>query len=278
MVDRVNQKGSRKRKELPASRIETAHLRQLPDFVIIGAQRGGTTSMYHYLTGHPDVGPASEKEVGYFDHDRRYAKGLDWYRTHFPLRGEAVVVGEASPNYLFEPLVPERIRAAVPNAKFIALLRNPVDRAFSSYQLMVRRGREPLSFEDAIASEPERRRRGEGFRYSYVARGLYMEQLERWLGVFPREQFLILKSEDFYRDPEQVLHQTLAFLGLRPWSPPTFHIYQSSWRGSGRRRPSAETPAMEPATRSRLVDYFAPHNQRLYAFLGRDLGWEGERE
>ncbi len=260
-----------KNRDPPLERIETAHLRQLPDFVIIGTQRGGTTSLYRYLTAHPDIGSALRKEVHFFD--RYFEKGMNWYLANFPVRGEAPVVGEASPYYLFHPDVPERARSVVPHAKFIALLRNPVDRAYSQYQMRVRKGLEPLSFEDAIDKEHERLSSSDDpssltWRYySYVKRGLYVDQLERWMSVFPREQFLILKSEDLYSDPERILHRTLAFLGLQPWSPENFKAHHLIGYSD-----------MDPATRERLAEYYAPYNQQLYAFLDEDLGWEHEQQ
>jgi hypothetical protein len=255
--------------EPPPERIETAQLRQSPDFVIIGTQRGGTTSLYRYLSEHPHVGAALRKEVHFFD--RHYERGMDWYSAHFPMRGEAPVVGEASPYYLFDPRVPERVRRAIPDAKFIALLRNPVDRAYSQYRMRVRRDAETLSFEEAIAKESERMSASDDpasvawRHHSYVKRGLYAEQLERWMSVFPRERFLILKSEDFYENPERILHDTQKYLGLRPWSPGNFKAYHMS-----------EYDDMEPDTRKRLGEYFAEHNKRLYALLGEDFGWEDE--
>jgi hypothetical protein len=260
-----------KRRDPPLERIETAHLRQLPDFIIIGTQRGGTTSLYRYLTAHPDIAPALRKEVHYFD--RYYEKGMDWYLAHFPVRGEVPMVGEASPYYLFHPDVPERARAVVPHAKFIALLRNPVDRAYSHHQMRVRKGLESLSFEDAIGKEHERLSSSDDpssltWRYySYIKRGLYVDQLKRWMSVFPREQFLIIKSEDLYNDPERVLQQTLAYLGLRSWSLANFKAHHL-----------VGYPDMDPATRKRLAEYYAPYNQRLYAFLGRDLRWEYDQQ
>lgn len=269
MEDQGDHRTSKRGHNPPPSRIATADLRQPPDFVIIGAQRGGTTSLYRYLTAHPEVGAALRKEVHFFD--QNYDKGVDWYLAHFPLRGEATVVGEGSPYYLLHPEVPGRMRAVVPRAKLIALLRNPVDRAYSQYQLNVRRGLERLSFEDAVDQEPERLAAGDrrsmmtSRRASYVTRGRYAEQLERWLGVFPREQMLILKSEELYADPQRVLHQVLAYLDLPLWSPSRFRAGHK-----------AEYSAMDAATRGRLGDYFAPYNRRLYALIDRDLGWERE--
>lgn len=265
----VPQEVSDKQRDPPRERIETAHLRQLPDFVIIGTQRGGTTSLYRYLTEHPDVSPAFRKEVHFFD--RYYEKGTDWYQAHFPIRGEAPVVGEASPYYLFHPDVPKRVHRALPHAKFIVLLRSPVDRAYSQYNMNVKKGFEQLSFEDAIGKERERLSGSDDpasltwRRCSYVERGLYVDQLKRWMSVFPRDQFLVIKSEDLYENPGQVLEQTLAYLGLRPWTLASFRAYHLS-----------EYDEIAPATRKRLTEYFAPYNQQLYAFLGRDFGWEHE--
>lgn len=252
----------------PSDRVASAVDRRLPDFLIIGAQRGGTTSLYRYLSGHPDVVAAWRKEVHFFD--RYHGKGLDWYRAHFPSLDDTRVVGEASPSYLFHPSAPERARATVPGAKVIALLRNPVDRAYSHYQMKVRKGIETLSFAEAVARERERLAEddptGTTWRhYSYVARGEYAEQLARWLARFPREQLLVLKSEEFFQHPEGVLHQTLSHLGLPAWSPPGFRPYHRS-----------SYPGLDPVVRRSLVDHFAPHNRRLYEILGHDMGWDDE--
>lgn len=269
MIDQGERETADAWRDPPPERLASAAARRLPDFVVIGTQRGGTTSLYRYLAGHPDVVAAWRKEVHYFD--RYYSKGIDWYRAHFPLRDEEGVVGEASPSYLFHPAAPTRARATIPAAQIIVLLRNPVDRAYSHYQMKVRRGVETLPFAEAIEREPERlgdseELAGTAWRhFSYVARGEYANQLDRWLGCFPREQLLVLKSEEFFQQPEQVLHETLAFLGLRPWSPRGFRPHHLS-----------SYPRLDPATRRRLVDHFAPHNRRLYDLLGRDFGWDDE--
>lgn len=261
--------GADEERDPPRPRIESAHLRQLPDFIIIGTQRGGTTSLYRYLTEHPEVGAAFRKEVHFFD--RYFDKGMDWYRAHFPLQGEFPIVGEASPYYLFHPEAPARIAAAVPAARFIALLRNPVDRAHSQYHHKLKRGLETLTFEQALEQEGARLSVsndpvGLPWRHhSYTARGLYAEQLRRWLDRFPRERLLIIKSEEFFAQPEAILHQTQAFLGLPPQTPSDFKAYHM-----------AEYPAMDAATRRRLAEYFAPYNRQLYELVGRDLGWEHE--
>jgi hypothetical protein len=253
----------------PPERIETAQLRQSPDFIIIGTQRGGTTSLYRYLTAHPEIGQAFRKEVHFFD--RYFDRGIDWYLAHFPLRGEFPVVGEASPYYLFHPEAPARILAAVPQAKFIVLLRNPVDRAYSQYHMKLERELETLSFEEALEREPERLALSEDpldpawRHHSYLARGVYVDQVRRWFDRFPRDRFLIIKSEDFYAEPLRILHQTQEFLGVRSHDPATLKVYHQ-----------ADYVVMNPITRRRLADHFAPYNRQLYDLLGRDFGWEDD--
>ena len=221
----------------------TSRARILPSFIIIGAQRAGTTSLFDYLGRHPDVASptavaediAWSKEVRFFDD--RFTRGLDWYRSLFPLavrrryaraRGRDLVAAEATPYYLFHPFVPERIAATLPDVRLIALLRDPIERVLH-YQLAHRKGREHLSFEEALAAEPERIAEDEPHlgdptyrsrhhrHHSYLARGLYAEQLERWFAHFPREQMLIIRSEEFLAKPAETYERVLDFLGLRPW-------------------------------------------------------------
>jgi Sulfotransferase domain len=250
----------------------TARLRPLPDFLILGAQKAGTTALYAYLRWHPQITGPSFKEVSFFD--RHYARGERWYRAHMPVRHSGIV-GEASPSYLFHPLAPERVARILPNARLIALLRNPVDRAFSHYQHEVALGREQLSFEEALAAEGERMR-GEVERmledpryfshawwnYTYAARGRYAEQLERWFAVFPREQLLVLLTDELASDTAGTYSRTLDFLevdqrGLESYP----RIFER------------EYGEMDPATRARLTEEFAEPNRRLVELLGRHLPW-----
>lgn len=158
--------------------------------------------------------------------------------------------------------------------KLIALLRNPVDRAYSQHQMNVRKGIEPLSFDEAIAAEPERLRGSDrsdedsrtASYFSYLGRGRYAEQLQRWFDHFPRERLLILKSEDFFHNPEAGVQRTLDFLNLPPWHPTTYKVHNPG-----------DYDDMPPETRARLSAYFAPHNHRLYDLLGEDVGWEAQR-
>ena len=264
----------------------TSPLRLLPDFLVIGTQRGGTTSLYHYLEELPCIAPATTKEIHFFD--RRFNKGLAWYRGHFPTRLErqyeqrfhkrAFVTGEASPSYLFHPHVPRRIARALPHVKLIVLLRNPVDRAYSQYYHAVELGLETLSFEAAIKDEEERTARERAkimqdehyesyaFKHlSYLSRGIYVDQLQTWMSLFPREQFLILKSEDFYADPASSVKQVLSFLDI-----PESEMKEQSYKQYN----NTTYSSMDSVLRKRLVEYFEPHNARLYDFLGIDFGWD----
>jgi Sulfotransferase domain len=265
-----------------AFRKTTRRFRILPEFLILGAQRAGTTSLYNYLKQHPDMG-GWRKEIHFFD--ERYWRGLDWYRSFFPLelrrrwaraRGRDLVCGEATPYYLFHPAVPTRVAASIPDVRLVALLRDPIERAYSHYMLMRRTGRERLSFAEAIAAEegrlaPERERiandesfRGEEHRHhSYLSRGLYAEQLERWLEHFPEEQLLVLRAEDFGERPAEVYAQILDHVGLRPFEPTGFPAYN--------RVPYAR---IEPALRLELEEFFDEPNARLVRLLGSRFEWE----
>lgn len=245
-----------------------------PAFVIVGAQRGGTTSLYRYLAAHPGVLPASRKELHYFTN--RHDRGPDWYRSQFPPTPPGTITGESTPYYLFHPHAPRRLHAFAPDVKLIVLLRNPVDRAYSHYQLQVRRRHETLPFEEAIAREKERLAgeleklieddRYVSFNYqhySYLARGRYVDQLRSWFAVFPREHFLILRSEDLYQDPAAVVRTVTAFLGLPPVE-----------LADPRPHNDGHYAALRPETRRRLAACFSPKNEELAALLGTDLGWD----
>ena len=261
----------------------TAPLRVLPDFLVIGGQRCGTTSLYRYLGEHPAITTVPLGKGAHF-FDTNFDKGVDWYRSYFPvaLHRKAVarwngrsVTGEASPYYIFHPLVPVRVAALLPGVKIIALLRDPVVRAHSHHTHEVARGFETLSFEDAIAREPERlageeeRMRADPLyrsfshqHHSYLARGRYAEQLERWREVVPEERMLVLSSERFFADPGETYATVLGFLGVAPHSLRTYDTFNPR-----------RYDAMSPATEAELRAYFEEPNTRLYELLGTDFGW-----
>src|SRR5215204_6554456 len=226
----------------------------LPNFVIIGAQKGGTSFLYHLLTRHPLVEPAARKELHFFDNPEHFDRGVEWYRRCFPRPswkdGQKSITGEATPYYLFDPSVAKRMAQVAPQARLIALLRNPIDRAYSHYQMQVKRGLESRTFEEAIEQQ----------RSSYLPRGIYVDQLLRWFEFFSKEQMLVLKSEDFFEDPVETLKTVLDFLGLPEWLPAESELRQ-------RRHEGGYGEKMDPSTRHRLEAYFEPYNQKLYEYL-----------
>lgn len=250
----------------------TALLRPAPDFAIIGAPKCGTTSLYSFLCSQPGVAPALTKEIHYFDEAQKYELGDLWYRHNFPVRGRGIT-GEATTTYLLHPLAPERMSRSAPDAKVIAMLRDPAERAYSDYQMQLRAGMEYMSFEDALDAEEARtsaERRAVGSdpkkrwfyvpNYSYAAKGEYAEQLERWERHYGG-RILVETLEEMARDPGGVTGRVLEFLGLEP---------------SGGRPPKLNEgiyPPMRPSTRRMLAGRFAGHNSKLYRMLGRDLGW-----
>jgi hypothetical protein len=262
----------------------TAGLRLLPDYLIIGAQRAGTTSLHRYLVQHPGVRTMLRtKGVHFFD--TNYGRGLAWYASRFPTRlyawtvarrhGVTLRTGEASPYYLFHPHVPARVAEHLPRVKLIALLRDPVQRAYSHYQHEVARGFETLSFEEAIEAEPARLT-GETKRlaaeplynsfahqhHSYLARGRYHEQLAAWRARFPDEQLLVLSSERFFREPDATFRRVLEFLELPAFTPDAYERHNAH-----------DYRQMGAGVRQRLVEHFREPNRRLYESLGEDLGW-----
>ncbi|RCV56025.1 sulfotransferase domain-containing protein [Marinitenerispora sediminis] len=260
----------------------TRGLRALPTFLIAGAQRCGTTSLFKALTQHPAVlGPVLRKGVHYFD--VAHHRGLDWYRGHFPLRARTrprrgrprVQVGESSPYYLFHPLAAERIARELPGVRIIVALRDPVQRAYSAHEHERARGFETEPFEHALRLEEERlagteeRLRTDPAALShshrhhgYLARGRYAEQLERLEKHLGRDRMLVVDSAEFFADPEPVFAEIEAFLGLPHRSGVRFERHNA--------RPRAD---MDPALRARLEEYFAPHDERLAAWWGRTPSW-----
>ena len=257
----------------------TCNIRLRPSFIIIGAQRCGTSSLYHYLSGHPLIAPALNKEIHFFDIN--YHHGLDWYHGHFPLQlvsrlRAGLITGEASPYYMFYPHTAQRIFEAFPSIKLIILVRNPADRAYSHYYHERRLGIEHLTFEEAISKEDERLD-GEQEKiladgsyssfnhqhFAYISKGIYFDQLHQWFNSFPRQQLLVLKSEDLFSKPQKITNEVLDFLEIPHWTPRQFVNLNS-----------LQYPEMTGSTRNRLLDFFKPHNQMLFEFLGADFGWD----
>lgn len=266
----------------------TSRFRMAPSFLVLGGQRCGTTTIFQSLADHPQVlRPPVEKGTDYYSlhHDR----GLDWYRGHFPLRRVAELVTprdvdpvafEACTYYLFHPLAAERIAEDFPDMRLVAMLRDPVIRAWSAYKHELARGfetepdfRRALDLEpERLAGEVERMIREPGYasfahrHHAYLTRGQYVEQLERVFDHFPREQVHVMDSEAFFAHPADEFGALLDFLGLAAWQPDRFEQLNA--------RPSAPMPA---AVRRRLERHYAPYDERLTSLLGRTPAWRATR-
>ena len=243
---------------------------RFPDFIIIGCQRGGTTSLYNYITSHPDVEPASWKEIHFFDNN--FYKGLDWYKDQFP---DNRISGEASPYYIVHPHAPKRIAQSKPDVKIIILLRNPIDRAYSHFHHEVRIDSEKLSFKEAINNEPKRLEgevekmlKDESYysyahqHFTYLERGKYVDQLKNWFKYFTNDQILILQSESFFDNVQMSMKTVFEFLNLSIKLEIEKKIYNLG-----------NNPLLEPHIRKQLSEYFVPYNERLYSYLGKNFGW-----
>lgn len=262
-------------------------LRALPDFIVIGGQRCGTTSLFKNLAEHPQVfRPGIEKGVDYYT--LHYDRGLHWYRSNFPMRSVARLryrgpgqpqVFEACTYYMFHPFALERLARDLPDVKLIAMLRDPVERAFSAYKHEFARGFETEpDFERALALEDERLE-GEFEKiasdvtyeshahrhHAYKLRGQYVEQIERALRHFPADNIHVCESESYFREPENEYRKITDFLGLTPFLPKVFDRHNA--------RPSSPMPGN---TRAILEAHFAPYDERLAELLQRQPRWVTE--
>ena len=224
-----------------AARQPTARWRPLPNLLVIGAQRCGTSSLFKYLGAHPQGKASIRKEVRFFT--EFYDKGVDWYRSHFPIAlgngPSSSICFEVTPDYLLDPRAPKRVIDLLPDVRVIVLLRDPVDRAFSQYRHNRRQGTEWLPFREALAREAERivpallkleacpeiPAPKDFLRYSYLERGRYANQLQRWKNFVDDDRMLVLRSEDLFEDPRATFQEILSFLGLHAWHPDTYQNF-----------------------------------------------------
>jgi hypothetical protein len=247
-----------------------------PDFLIIGAQKAGTTSLFFDLMQHPQILPPEKKEIHYFD--LQYQEPISFYRSRFPEYQTGKMTGEASPYYFFHPHVPQRVFQHFPEMKLILLLRDPVHRAFSHFRhnVIMKPERTPQTFEEALFQEErffvkayqELLRNpsadiSEHNILSYRHRGLYFEQLLRWEKFFSKEQFFIIHSEAYFRNPKPLFDQLLNFLSLPSFSPQVF---------SYANRNEVESNLL-PETQGALTEFFKPHNEALESHLHRRFNW-----
>lgn len=244
-----------------------------PDYMLIGAQKAGTTALFDFINQHT-MTVNKLAEVHYFD--GKFGEGIEWYRTQFPNKPTPYhICGDKSPSYLLLPQVPARVFSLYPDMKFLVVLRNPVDRAYSQYWMNRRLGIESRSFEKALEEEaglmvkeekailknPNHKARI--YRQnSYLTRGRYAEQLERWFAYFPPERFLVVNASDLRKFPQDTMNEVFDFLGLS-----SFTLDLSS------KDKHSDYPPMNPKTKQALKEYFKPYNEELEVLLGRKFGW-----
>ena len=258
----------------------TGPIRSLPDFIIIGTARSGTTSLYYDICQHPCVLPAAYDELGYFDSN--FHLGLNWYRSLFPTlfskwlvkqKKQFAITGEDTPFYIWDPIVAKRILKNLPKIKLIVLLRNPVDRAYSNYHLGVRAGTENLSFEDAIKAEIKRLEEINeeskisiekyAIRRSYLAKGFYADQLKIWFEIFNSNQLLIISTEDLKSNPQKVINKIYNFLEI----PDNHKLIPEKQK-------KAVYPEMKKETREFLIDFYKKNNTELFSLIGQKFDWD----
>lgn len=255
------------------SRRPSAHARPLPQVVVIGAQKAGTTSLHDYMAVHPQLEEGLYKELHFFD-TRFYHWGETWYRTFFPKVSDPnVKTFETTPRYLADPRVPKRMAGMLPDAKLIAVLRNPTERAISHYFHALRHGEDTLPIQEAFDAEEQRLAaiiENQDFDncqfgyHSYKYRGLYKQQLDRFLEHYDRSKLLVLSSERFFAEPAEHLRCVFEFIDVDP----DFVVKDLKPKNTGSNRQDVDA-----SVRAYLDDYFRPHNQALYELLGEDLNW-----
>ena len=249
-------------------------LRVLPDLIVIGVMRSGTTSLYHYLGQHPCILKSAYDELGYFDDN--YDLGEYWYRSLFPSvfqkrklekNNGKFMTYDVTPFYIYNKKIPKRIHETLPNSKIIVILRNPIDRAYSNFL-----GTQEKKFEDVIANEKrnigniDRTNEEEYYKFvhnSLLARGFYAEQLEKWYKIFPKDHILIIKSEEFARDTKKIMNEIFQFLELKNYNIPDIS-----------KKNKIHYEPMKKETRKDLIEYFRPYNKKLYSLVGRDFDWD----
>jgi hypothetical protein len=251
-----------------------------PGFLIIGAQRAGTTSLFHYLSQYPSLLPARAKEVGFFCFETNFVKGYSWYHNHFPLPHQinpSSITFEATPEYLYYPQCPERIRSYNREMRLIIILRNPVERAFSAWNMFRNFKTDPnwfhlteyRNFHESIMTEMKTidkdRPLGYPLEPSYVRRGLYVIQIERYLKFFPRSAIYITENTILKKETRRVLLEIADFLKIPRWEPQGSLDDFNSGRYEGQVIPGD--------IKTLLEEFYRPYNKKLFRLIGREFEW-----
>ena len=264
-------------------RFLTSSFRHLPHFLIIGTSKAGKHSVLSYLNQHPDIKAGTKHNVGiyYFDTTFEY-KSLSWYKSHFPSKfSKFKIIGEASGTYLNHPLAPERIKKILPQAKLINFFRNPVDRAYSAYNHSSKFGLEHSSFDVAIESEIKRINLMHDnpesiinnvdsvnfLQFSYLRHGHYALNLENWFNYFKKNQFMHFSTEDLDQNYDEIMNSLFIFFNLSK-----INLKKEDRKNIGVGK--GKYPSMNEKTRDFLIDYYKPHNEKLYNLIGKKFDWD----
>ena len=275
-------------------RLRDSRIRLMPSFLIIGAMKAGTTSLFRYLCEHPSIFSPVVKEIHYFNFN--WSRSAGWYAAHFPVaRGkpEYALTGEASPGYLVHPLAPWRARERIPDARIIVLLRDPVQRALSHYFHERRIGRESRPAHEALFA-PEsftkftltpdqegewyaalnggRRRQAKAaaliaqcpMHKAYITHSRYVDHLPAWFEAFGQERILTLRAEDLFADPGGELDKAVEFLGLDALNKTDLPAHNIG----------KYPDSVSPEVIARLKDEFSGPNRRLFELIGKDQLWD----
>tara|TARA_Y100000590_G_scaffold466289_1_gene641137 strand:- start:3582 stop:4517 length:936 start_codon:yes stop_codon:yes gene_type:complete len=251
----------------------------LPDFLICGTPRSGSTSLYEGLLEHPNVYRAKTKEVSYFDVNTH--RGINWYKYNFPSKLEKffkknrMITGEATPFYLIHPHVPARIAKTIPNVKIILILRNPIDRAYSHYSSAVKNNNENLTFEESLQNENSRianekeklladpnHNSANYYKWSYFEQGIYYNFIIEWMKYFPKENFYITSYEEFFKNPKENFNDLFNFLGISNFNFENYVRYNR-----------IDYSSMKDETRENLKEFYKPYNEKLYKLIGKNFNW-----
>ena len=259
----------------------TSKFRTLPYFIIIGVGRAGTTALYSYLIQHPSIHPALNddnklaSDIHFFEY--MISDDIQWYRSHFPILSSKQITGEFTSTYIYHPDVPKRIFNLLPQIKLIVILRNPIDKAYSTYYQQFRYGECSTTFEETIEAEFQRMNLLKKFpeinssnpdfsnsvAHNIIRHGIYADYLENWLNIFNKDQLLILNADDLKQYTEKTLEHVFNFLNV------SNHNIKNTSKISARKYPS-----MDNSTRKKLIDFYKPHNQRLNKLLGTSFQWD----
>ena len=270
----IKEKNLKSKAELIAQH-KTVIQRKKPDFLIAGFAKCGTSSLYKYMIKHPYILHTARKEINFFNNENLFKLGTDWYLSNFtPIPHDSnYICGEATPVYILSSLARERIQQFLPNVKIIIILRNPTDRAISQHYFGVKRGR-VKNLENYINCAIDKLKNITNLKDKFekyngcipkagdISASLYVYFIERWLEVFPRENFLFLKTEDLGQNPVATMDRVFEFLGL-----PKYQLNEYSRENSNSYDP------IDHSLRQKLSEFFLPYNQKLEQLIGIECDW-----